>query len=308
MHVYGDRNQYFKLATLLDPPGPDPVPGRAALTTACWASRRSSSWARARRRRCRRSARPTTCWSRTSTSRRPRGRTARSPTSPRTSPCLPERPGGGAQDDPGQRPARVRRLRVPPEHLRSGRDAPIRDPTARWCGPGPVLLDGALDGQPQGFMTIPGSDVGLLARARRRIASGTAVLALTGHQPERHGRSTDIAVPAMAWAWADQPRRPRPAATRSPGRMPAPTRAWSSSATRARASIWVAYLCLISGPGDDLLLPAPPLLGAAGDGAPAGGDAGRSIRGCRREFESLVDAITARTGRGARDARGAGGA
>jgi cytochrome c biogenesis protein len=47
---------------------------------------------------------------------------------------------------------------------------------------GPVLLDGSLDGRPDGFLTVPGSDVGLLL-VLDRASDGSPALAVTGVGP-----------------------------------------------------------------------------------------------------------------------------
>jgi cytochrome c biogenesis protein len=61
-------------------------------------------------------------------------------------------------------------------------DLEIRDPDGRLAWTGPVLLAGELLGLPQGFLTIPGSDIGLLL-VLAEGADGTAVLALQGIGP-----------------------------------------------------------------------------------------------------------------------------
>ncbi|CAN5709758.1 cytochrome c biogenesis protein ResB [soil metagenome] len=55
----------------------------------------------------------------------------------------------------------------------------IRDPAGRLVWDGPLVLAGDLLGRPQGFMTIPGADVGLLALLDRD-AEGRAGLVLQG--------------------------------------------------------------------------------------------------------------------------------
>jgi cytochrome c biogenesis protein len=55
----------------------------------------------------------------------------------------------------------------------------IRDPAGRLVWDGPVLLAGELADRPQGFLTIPGSDIGLLV-VLDRSATGDPLLALTG--------------------------------------------------------------------------------------------------------------------------------
>ncbi len=53
-------------------------------------------------------------------------------------------------------------------------DIAIRDPNGALVWDGPVLLDGALGDLPQGFITIPGSDLGLLAGPGQDRAGHTA--------------------------------------------------------------------------------------------------------------------------------------
>ena len=55
----------------------------------------------------------------------------------------------------------------------------IRDPIGRLVWDGPVLLAGELADRPQGFLTIPGSEIGLLV-VLDRSATGEPLLALTG--------------------------------------------------------------------------------------------------------------------------------
>ena len=58
-------------------------------------------------------------------------------------------------------------------------DLAIRDPLGALVWDGPVLLAGELNGRPQGFITIPGSDLGLLL-VLSRDATGVPLLAVTG--------------------------------------------------------------------------------------------------------------------------------
>jgi cytochrome c biogenesis protein len=55
----------------------------------------------------------------------------------------------------------------------------VRDPSGALVWQGPILLDGELAGKPQGFMTIPGSDIGLLL-VLDKTDQGIPVLAATG--------------------------------------------------------------------------------------------------------------------------------
>jgi cytochrome c biogenesis protein len=58
-------------------------------------------------------------------------------------------------------------------------DLAIRDPAGRLVWEGPILLAGELGGRPQGFVTIPGSTTGLLL-VLDRTAEGQPLLAVTG--------------------------------------------------------------------------------------------------------------------------------
>jgi cytochrome c biogenesis protein len=58
-------------------------------------------------------------------------------------------------------------------------DLTIHDPDGGLVWTGPLLLDGQVSGFPSGFMTIPGSDVGLLA-VLTKTADGVGALVLQG--------------------------------------------------------------------------------------------------------------------------------
>jgi cytochrome c biogenesis protein len=58
----------------------------------------------------------------------------------------------------------------------------IRDATGRLAWHGPVLLAGELEGRPQGFLTVPGSQMGLLL-VLDRTSDGIPLLVLTGLGP-----------------------------------------------------------------------------------------------------------------------------
>jgi cytochrome c biogenesis protein len=71
-------------------------------------------------------------------------------------------------------------------------DLEIRDRDGRLVWTGPVLLAGELLGLPQGFLTIPGSDLGLLLLLTR-ASDGSAVLALQGiGPPDQSGASVVV--------------------------------------------------------------------------------------------------------------------
>ncbi len=65
----------------------------------------------------------------------------------------------------------------------------IHDPSGRLVWTGPVLLAGTLVGLPQGFLTIPGSNLGLLL-VLDRSAAGAPRLTLQGLVADRAGGST----------------------------------------------------------------------------------------------------------------------
>ena len=71
-------------------------------------------------------------------------------------------------------------------------DMVIRDSSGALLWDGPVLLDGALNGKPQGFMTIPGSDMGLLV-VLDKTDSGSPVLIVTGLTTTPQPNGTNIA-------------------------------------------------------------------------------------------------------------------
>lgn len=67
----------------------------------------------------------------------------------------------------------------------------IRDPTGALVWDGPVLLDGALLGRPQGFLTVPGSLIGLLLVLDRTV-DGIPLLAITGLGPTATPNDTNL--------------------------------------------------------------------------------------------------------------------
>jgi cytochrome c biogenesis protein len=70
-------------------------------------------------------------------------------------------------------------------------DLEIRDSTGRLVWTGPVLLEGTLLQRPQGFITIPGSEVGLLALLDRDVA-GRPLLALSGIGPPQSDGTSPV--------------------------------------------------------------------------------------------------------------------
>jgi cytochrome c biogenesis protein len=110
---------------------------------------------------------------------------------------------------------------------------------------GPVLLDGALAGLPQGFLTIPGSQLGLLV-VLNRATDGTALLALSGITAEELPTGGNVCFLQVLGLGA----------TTSPGETCGYTIGWASAGAYTgmvikrdpgQSFIWIAYLSLIIG-------------------------------------------------------------
>ena len=96
--------------------------------------------------------------------------------------------GGGTPDHPGQRPAHRRRLRLPPEHLRArGRADHPRCGRRRWSGSGPLLLDDEVLGPAAGLHDHPRGGGRPGRRAQRGWRRGT----VAGDAGRRPGRPRD---------------------------------------------------------------------------------------------------------------------
>ena len=124
-------------------------------------------------------------------------------------------------------------------------DIAIRDPNGALVWDGPILLDGALASLPQGFITIPGSDLGLLL-VLDKTAQGIPLLAVTGLGPRSTPDESNI-VFLRALGLGD---------TSEPGTTAGYTMTWKSAASYTgmvikrdpgQGLIWVAYLSLIIG-------------------------------------------------------------
>lgn len=123
-------------------------------------------------------------------------------------------------------------------------DLEIRDASGRLVWTGPVLLDGTLVGLPQGFTTIPGSDLGLLL-VLDTGPTGAGQLTLEGlaadaagqtqvvfMQKVGVGQTSDAATTAgYTIRWTDTSAFSGIVVKRDPGQM----------------LVWIAYLLLISG-------------------------------------------------------------
>ena len=121
----------------------------------------------------------------------------------------------------------------------------IWDDTGQLVWDGPVLLDGSLAGRPQGFMTIPGSQLGLLA-VLDRATDGTALLALSGITAQTLPDGGNVCFLQVVGLGA----------TTQPGTTCGYTIGWASAGAYTgmvikrdpgQGFIWVAYLSLILG-------------------------------------------------------------
>jgi cytochrome c biogenesis protein len=124
-------------------------------------------------------------------------------------------------------------------------DLQIRDSTGRLVWTGPMLLEGSLLERPQGFMTIPGSQVGLVALLDRD-AGGRPVLALSGISPPAgDGTSRVLFLAGVGLGGTSDP-----AATGGYRITWAGAGAFTGLVVKndpGQGIIWLAYLSLITG-------------------------------------------------------------
>ncbi|HEY5489004.1 MAG TPA: cytochrome c biogenesis protein ResB, partial [Candidatus Limnocylindrales bacterium] len=173
-------------------------------------------------------------------------------------------------------------------------DMVIRDPTGALVWDGPVLLDGALAGKPQGFMTIPGSDIGLLLVLDNTDA-GDPVLAVTGITTTPQADGTNIAFldglglgqssdPAFtanySVTWTDATAYTGMVIKRDPG----------------QGLVWLAYLSLITGLILTFYFPRRRFWARYEGGRLQLAMLADRYVSTDREFANLLDAIGARTG------------
>ncbi|MEP7158437.1 MAG: cytochrome c biogenesis protein ResB [Chloroflexota bacterium] len=121
----------------------------------------------------------------------------------------------------------------------------IWDPQGRLVWDGPVLLAGALAGKPQGFLTIPGSTLGLLVVLDRSL-DGAPLLALTGISAETQANGGNICFLRVLGLGS----------TTEPGTTCGYTVGWKSAGAYTGmvikrdpgvGFIWIAYISLIIG-------------------------------------------------------------
>jgi cytochrome c biogenesis protein len=124
-------------------------------------------------------------------------------------------------------------------------DLEIRDPSGQLVWTGPVILAGQVSGLPQGFLTVPGSDMGLLLLLTK-ASNGTAVLGLLGlGPPDASGASTTLFSAGLGLGASSDP-------TVTGGYTVTWTKAgaWTGMVIKndpGQSLIWVAFLSLMSG-------------------------------------------------------------
>ena len=132
-------------------------------------------------------------------------------------------------------------------------DLTIHDPTGQLVWTGPMILDDTIGGFPSGFTTIPGSDVGVLA-VLTRTADGTAALLLQGvGQAVDGGASPTLFRTLIGLGGTIDP-------AEAAGYSIAwdRTSAWTGMVVKndpGAPVIWIAFLCLISGLAMTFYLP-----------------------------------------------------
>jgi cytochrome c biogenesis protein len=173
-------------------------------------------------------------------------------------------------------------------------DLEVRDPEGRLAWTGPVLLAEEFAGLPQGFLTIPGSGLGLLLHLQRD-ETGTPLLALLGIGGAADGSSRILFRGRLeVGATSD----------------PADTAGYAITWTRpgfftgmvvkndpGAPIIWTAFACLMAGLVVSFYFPRRRVWArfTKHEGVQAAMLADRYVD-ADREFRSLLDALAARTG------------
>ena len=171
----------------------------------------------------------------------------------------------------------------------------IHDPNGRLVWDGPVLLAGELADRPQGFITIPGSDVGLLV-VLDESAQGIPLLAVTGiwSTPPVEGQGNIAFLRAMSLG-----------DTTEPGTTSGYAITWKSSGAYTgmvikkdpgAPFIWIAYLSLILGLVLTFYFPRRRVWGRLADGRLELAMLADRYVDAEREFGRLLDDLSARFG------------
>jgi cytochrome c biogenesis protein len=171
----------------------------------------------------------------------------------------------------------------------------IRDAGGRLVWTGPVILAGEFLGLPQGFLTIPGSDLGLLV-ILDRDATGVAQLALQGLGPvDDDGSTGGVFLTAL-----------RLGRSTEPGDTAGYTITWSEAGAwtgmvvkndPGEPIIYMAYVSLMAGLILSFYFPRRRVWARITDGRLQLAMLADRYVDVRREFESLLDELAVRTGR-----------
>ena len=168
----------------------------------------------------------------------------------------------------------------------------IRDPAGELVWDGPLLLDGELGGRPEGFLTIPGSDIGLLV-VLDKLTDGSPLLTLTG--------ITDITQPDggnIAFL-----RTLDVGGTADPATTAGYSVTWSSSSAYTgmvikrdpgQGLIWIAYLSLITGLVLSFYFPRRRVWARVADGQVQLAMLADRYVDAEREFGRLLDDLSVR--------------
>jgi len=173
-------------------------------------------------------------------------------------------------------------------------DLEIRDPADQLVWSGPVLLAGQVAGLPQGFLTIPGSPVGLLT-VLSSDATGAGTLALIGLVADETGQSQAIFQEKVGVGGSTDP-----AATAGYRITWRKADAFTGMVVKddpGQGLIWVAYLSLILGLLLSFYFPRRRVWARISDGRVEVAMLADRYVDAPREFGQMLADIGARTGR-----------
>ncbi|HVM30046.1 MAG TPA: cytochrome c biogenesis protein ResB [Candidatus Limnocylindrales bacterium] len=171
----------------------------------------------------------------------------------------------------------------------------IRDSLGSLVWDGPVLLAGELADRPQGFITVPGSELGLLL-VLDRTTDGVPVLAVTGLTPGADAEEAEVAfVRGLGLGGTSDP-------TQTGGfsinwRQASSFTGMVVKRDPGQVLIWIAYLSLITGLVLTFYFPRRRVWARLdGDRLSVALTADRYVN-AEREFEQLLDGLAVRLGR-----------
>ena len=171
----------------------------------------------------------------------------------------------------------------------------IHDADGLLVWSGPVLLAGEFIGLPQGFLTIPGSPIGLLVILQRNTEQ-TPILAVTGLGPASADGASAVVFQTILGIGATSD----PVDTAGYSISWVRPGAWTGMVIKndpGAPVIWVAFLCLITGIVLTFYLPRRRVWSRITDsGVQLAFIADRYVD-TDREFASLLDELAARSGR-----------